>query len=73
MINPDDELTEDENDLKQKNNDQDQDKTETLKFFSNLNDGIDLSKLSMPISLFEKKSLLEFYADIMSHTDHLIK
>ena len=73
LVNPDDEQTEDEDDLIQKNNDQDQDKNEILKFFSNLSEGIDLSKFSMPIGLFEKKSLLEIYADIMSHTDQLIK
>lgn len=73
MVNPDDELTEDENVLEKKILDQEQDKNEILKFFTNLTEGIDLSKLNMPIYLFEKKSLLEVYADIMSNTDQLIK
>ncbi|CAF0729050.1 unnamed protein product [Brachionus calyciflorus] len=75
IVNPDDELTEDENELTKSKDqiDPDRKKHDILKFFSNLTEGFDLTKKSMPISLFEKKSLLEMYADILSYPDYLIK
>ena len=78
-INHDDEITDDEhyNDYSSGGNDNsifdDDNKSLILHVLSNLKLGMDLTKITLPTFILDKRSLLELFADCMTHPDLFLK
>jgi hypothetical protein len=76
-INHDDEITDDENYNDYSGNENsifdDDNKSLILHVLSNLKLGMDLTKITLPTFILDKRSLLELFADCMTHPDLFLR
>ena len=73
VTDDDDEDNDDDNDVEENNAVPAEQKSVILSLLSQLKRGMDLTRVVLPTSILERRSLLEMFADCMGHTHLFIR